>query len=65
MKILLFVIVLVFSGSITAQTIKAADPEDVGSVDAIMKAVYDVISGDAGKVVTGTVFVRFFTRMQS
>lgn len=28
---------------------KAADPKDVGSLDAIMKAVYDVISGDAGK----------------
>ncbi len=31
-----------------AQT-KEADPKDVGSIDAIMKAVYDVISGDAGK----------------
>lgn len=28
---------------------KEADPKDVGSLDAIMKAVYDVISGDAGK----------------
>ena len=28
---------------------KDADPKDVGSIDAIMKAVYDVISGDAGK----------------
>ncbi|MFT3743950.1 MAG: hypothetical protein QM785_06600 [Pyrinomonadaceae bacterium] len=28
---------------------KAADPKDVGSLDSIMKAVYDVISGDAGK----------------
>ena len=32
-----------------AQTTKEADPKDVGSLDAIMKAVYDVISGDAGK----------------
>lgn len=28
---------------------KEADMKDVGSLDAIMKAVYDVISGDAGK----------------
>jgi reactive intermediate/imine deaminase len=28
---------------------KPANPADVSSVDAIMKAVYDVISGDAGK----------------
>lgn len=28
---------------------KEADPADVGSIDAIMKAVYDVISGDAGQ----------------
>lgn len=32
-----------------AQTAKEANPADVASVDAIMKAVYDVISGDAGK----------------
>ncbi|MFN2502611.1 MAG: hypothetical protein ABR530_11485 [Pyrinomonadaceae bacterium] len=31
------------------QTTKEADPRDVSSLDAIMKAVYDVISGDAGK----------------
>lgn len=31
-----------------AQTVKEADPKDVRSLDAIMKAVYDVISGDAG-----------------
>ncbi|MEQ1607183.1 MAG: hypothetical protein ABL999_20160 [Pyrinomonadaceae bacterium] len=30
-------------------TPKAADPKDVASLDSIMKAVYDVISGDAGK----------------
>ena len=32
-----------------SQTPKEADPKDVGSIDAIMKAVYDVISGDKGK----------------
>lgn len=36
-----------------AQTIKtetpAANPADVSSIDAFMKAVYDVISGDAGQ----------------
>lgn len=42
-------------GALSAQGVKAqtaaeADPKDVGSVDAIMKAVYDVISGDAEKV---------------
>lgn len=28
---------------------KGADPKDVGSLDAIVKAVYNVISGDGGK----------------
>ena len=32
-----------------APVAKEASPADVGSLDAIMKAVYDVISGDAGK----------------
>ena len=49
MKILIFVLVFAFAGSVIAQTPKADDPKDVGSLDAIMKAVYDVISGDAGK----------------
>ena len=35
--------------STTAPVAKEADPKDVASLDAIMKAVYDVISGDAGK----------------
>jgi len=35
--------------TVMAQTTKAADPKDVASLDAIMKAVYDSISGDAGK----------------
>lgn len=32
-----------------AQSAKEANPKDVASLDSIMKAVYDVISGDAGK----------------
>ena len=32
-----------------APAVKEANPADVGSIEAIMKAVYDVISGDAGK----------------
>ena len=32
--------------SALAQTPKAADPKDVGSLDSIMMAIYDVISGD-------------------
>jgi hypothetical protein len=35
--------------TLMAQTVKEADPADVSSIDAIMKAVYDVISGDAGQ----------------
>jgi hypothetical protein len=35
--------------STAAPATKAANPTDVGSIDAIMKAVYDVISGDAGQ----------------
>src|SRR4051794_19038795 len=35
--------------SVMAQTVKEANPADVSSMDNIMKAVYDVISGDAGK----------------
>jgi hypothetical protein len=35
-------------GSTKAQT-KDADPADVASIDSIIKAVYDVISGEAGK----------------
>ena len=32
-----------------ASTVAAANPADVSSMDAIIKAVYDVISGDAGQ----------------
>jgi hypothetical protein len=43
--------VLFLSINLMAQTpeIKEASPADVSSIDAIMKAVYDVISGDAGQ----------------
>ena len=37
------------AASQAAPVVKEADPKDVASLDAIMKAVYDVISGDAGK----------------
>jgi hypothetical protein len=50
MKIILFlVLVLTLCQANPAQTGKDADPRDVGSLDSIMKAVYDVISGDAGQ----------------
>jgi hypothetical protein len=50
MKKFLPAAVLLFSvASVMAQTPKEANPADVSSLDAIMKAVYDVISGDAGK----------------
>ncbi len=54
-KLLLIVLSLVFFQSALAQQTenkpepKAANPVDVASLDAIMKAVYDVISGDAGQ----------------
>lgn len=49
-KLLLLIVAVVFiATSAMAQTAKEADPKDVGSLDSIMKAVYDVISGDAGK----------------
>ena len=43
------VIGLMALNTLMAQTVKEADPADVSSIDAIMKAVYDVISGDAGQ----------------
>src|SRR6187455_3617134 len=50
-KLLLsLVLCLVAINTAMAQTAKEADPKDVDSLDSIMKAVYDVISGDAGKV---------------
>lgn len=49
--LLSFFIVLFLSFNLMAQTteIKEANPADVATLDAIMKAVYDVISGDAGE----------------
>jgi hypothetical protein len=50
-KILLLTLLFIFSVNLMAQTTetKEANPADVSSIDAIMKAVYDVISGDAGQ----------------
>lgn len=49
MKTILLTLVLGLScfGTAMSQT-KEANPADVASIDAIIKAVYDVISGDAG-----------------
>lgn len=49
--LLLLIIIGITVQNIMAQSteIKPANPADVSSVDAIMKAVYDVISGDAGQ----------------
>jgi hypothetical protein len=53
-KFLIVLFVLAFaSGALAQQTETApapqANPADVASIDAIIKAVYDVISGDAGQ----------------
>lgn len=55
-KFLLFLLMIfVFTFNVWAQqtetkfAIKEANPADVASIDSIMKAVYDVISGDAGQ----------------
>jgi len=54
-KILLSVLSLAFFQAATAQQtetktiVKEANPADVASLDSIMKAVYEVISGDAGQ----------------
>lgn len=47
MTFLIAAVIVLFQMNI-AQT-KEADPKDVGSMDSIIKAVYDVISGEAGK----------------
>ena len=51
---LLFLSIVLVAGAVMAQqtttpAVKEANPADVASLDSIMKAVYDVISGDAGK----------------
>lgn len=48
MHLFALAIVLFFTTSALAQP--AAHPDDVSSVDALMEAVYDVISGPAGQV---------------
>ena len=54
-KILLVTLISLFSLSAMTQTpgpeaaVKEANPTDVATLDAIMKAVYEVISGDAGQ----------------
>jgi hypothetical protein len=48
-KLILAVITLTAFQTAMAQTQKEANPPDVATLDSIMKAVYDVISGDAGK----------------
>ncbi|HSI87634.1 MAG TPA: hypothetical protein VK918_01180 [Pyrinomonadaceae bacterium] len=42
-----FIVAIFLVAGVNAQ-VKEADPADVSSPDAIIKAVYDVISGDAG-----------------
>src|SRR5215204_1208795 len=51
-KLLLLIVAVIFisTNSIAQTTPKEADPKDVDSLDSIMKAVYEVISGDAGKL---------------
>lgn len=48
-KPLILLLTLFFTFSTVMAQTKEADPKDVGSIDSIMKAVYDVISGDAGQ----------------
>jgi len=47
--LILIAIVVVTLQTTMAQTTKEANPADVSTLDGIMKAVYDVISGDVGK----------------
>jgi hypothetical protein len=49
LKIVALLLTLIAFQGVTAQTQKEADPADVSSLDAIMKAVYDSISGNAGQ----------------
>lgn len=53
-NLLIVLFILVFASGATAQQTETtpspeANPADVASIDAILKAVYDVISGDAGQ----------------
>src|SRR5688500_12498853 len=49
-SLLLVVLFVSVVSNAMAQTAKEADPKDVASIDSIMKAVYDVRSGDAGNL---------------
>src|SRR5436190_11120186 len=51
MKNIMIALLLMISATVFApgQTPKPADPKDVSSMDSIMKAIYDVISGEKGK----------------
>src|SRR5918994_877095 len=46
---LFLMLVVTLTTNAMSQATKEANPADVSSLDAIMKSVYDVISGDAGK----------------
>src|SRR5256885_12467159 len=48
-RILIAVLITLFSSTFVMGQAKEANPADVGSMDSIIKAVYAVISGDAGK----------------
>jgi hypothetical protein len=48
-KLVSIFILLFFINTAMAQTTKEANPADVATLDGIMKAVYDVISGEAGR----------------
>ncbi|MEO7538609.1 MAG: hypothetical protein ABIV21_01150 [Pyrinomonadaceae bacterium] len=53
-------LVLTFAVGSAAAQVKEADPKDVASIDAIMTAVYAVISGDAGQPRNWDRFRSFF-----
>jgi hypothetical protein len=49
-KMILFLVLITILGvDSTMSQSKEADPADVSTIDGIMKAVYDVISGESGK----------------
>ncbi|PRX56886.1 hypothetical protein [Flagellimonas meridianipacifica] len=48
-KFIATIVVLFFLGSVQSQELPSGDPNDVASIDAIIAAVYDVISGPAGE----------------
>lgn len=48
-SIIAFALALISFSAVSAQVPKDADPKDVSTLNAIMRSVYDVISGDAGQ----------------